>query len=119
MANPRYVTVAECAEVLCVSKDLVYELVVQGVLPAVELGRRKVIPRKALDLIEERALEGFDPDAVLNRLAAAAGSAADAVLNRLSGGVGGEAGPTGTAVLSGSPAGAASPAASVVPIRPS
>ena len=41
-------SVAEAARALGISRSYCYELVQQGVLPHLSLGRRKVIPRKAL-----------------------------------------------------------------------
>ena len=61
-------TVQETAEALGVSDDLVYELTAQGVLPCLHLGRRKVIPRRAVDLLIEECVGSFDPKAVLRRL---------------------------------------------------
>jgi excisionase family DNA binding protein len=54
-------SVAEAADVLGISDDLVYELVARGELPCLHLGRRRVIPRRAIELVIERAMEGFDP----------------------------------------------------------
>jgi excisionase family DNA binding protein len=71
-------SVREAAAELGISDDLVYELIARGELPAVALGRRKVIPRRAIDLVLERALEGFDPDALLTSLALEAGSSSAA-----------------------------------------
>jgi excisionase family DNA binding protein len=68
-------SVPETAAVLGVSDDLVYELIARGELPSIVLGRRKLVPRRAIDLVIDRALEGFDPDALLSSLAAAAGEA--------------------------------------------
>lgn len=61
-------TVAETATALRVSDDTVYELVQRGDLPCLQLGRRKVIPRRAVELIVEQALDGFDPRNVASRL---------------------------------------------------
>jgi excisionase family DNA binding protein len=79
----RYASVPECAEILGISHDLVYELITREVLPAVKLGGRKVVPLRALELIEERALANFDPDAVLSGLAGAVGSRDEAALPAL------------------------------------
>jgi excisionase family DNA binding protein len=65
-------SVPETAAVLGVSDDLVYELIARGELPSIVLGRRKLVPRRAIDMVIERAVEGFDPDALLSSLAAAA-----------------------------------------------
>jgi excisionase family DNA binding protein len=61
-------TVQETAEALGVSDDLVYELTAQGVLPCLHLGRRRVIPRRAVDLLIEECVGNFDAGAVLPRL---------------------------------------------------
>jgi len=41
-------TVREAAELLGISKDLAYELIARGELPALRLGRRVVVPTRAL-----------------------------------------------------------------------
>jgi excisionase family DNA binding protein len=48
-------TVDETAQVLGVSRALAYELVARGELPSLRLGRRIVIPRRALDLLLSQA----------------------------------------------------------------
>ena len=57
-------SVSETATVLGVSDDLVYELVERKELPCLRLGRRRVIPRRAIDLILNQTLAGFDPEVV-------------------------------------------------------
>ena len=57
-------SVSETATVLGVSDDLVYELVEREELPCLRLGRRRVIPRRAIDLILGQTLAGFDPEVV-------------------------------------------------------
>lgn len=42
-------TVPQAAEVLGISRVLAYELVARGELPTVRLGRRVVVPRRALE----------------------------------------------------------------------
>ena len=42
-------TVEEAAKLLGISRTLAYELVSRHVLPSVRLGRRIVVPRKALE----------------------------------------------------------------------
>ena len=42
-------TVEEAAELLGVSRALGYELVARGEIPSLRLGRRIVVPRRALD----------------------------------------------------------------------
>jgi len=46
--RPLVLSVREAASLLGVSKDLVYELALRGELPTLRLGRRVVIPTKAL-----------------------------------------------------------------------
>ena len=71
MTERLVLSVAEAAEALGLSDDLVYELTETGELPCLRFGRRKVIPRRAIDLIIDRALDHFDPDVVVRRLVAA------------------------------------------------
>ena len=47
------VSVDEAARLLGVSRDLAYDLVRRGELPAVRLGRRIVVPRRSLELLLE------------------------------------------------------------------
>jgi len=49
MAERLTVTVEEAAELLGVSRALGYELVARGEIPSLRLGRRLVVPRRALD----------------------------------------------------------------------
>lgn len=65
-----FLSVAEVAEALGVSTDLVYDLIAQGDLPCVRLGARKVIPREVLDRLAAEAVKSFDA----RRLAARFGS---------------------------------------------
>lgn len=51
-------TVSEAAQVLGISRALAYELVARGELPSLRLGRRLVVPRKALDTLLEEAATG-------------------------------------------------------------
>ena len=41
-------TIAEAAEVLGISRAFAYELAARGELPVIRLGRRRLVPRKAL-----------------------------------------------------------------------
>jgi excisionase family DNA binding protein len=51
-------TVEEAAQLLGISRALGYELVARGELPHVRLGRRIVVPRRALDdLLDAASLE--------------------------------------------------------------
>ena len=58
-------SVAEAAEALGVSDDLIYELIARAELPCLAVGRRKLIPRLAIELLVETAMKGFEPDVVL------------------------------------------------------
>jgi excisionase family DNA binding protein len=49
-------SVTEAADVLGISRAFAYELVARGELPCVRLGRRLVVPRKALDALLEDAV---------------------------------------------------------------
>jgi excisionase family DNA binding protein len=69
MTERLVLSVAEAAEALGVSDDLVYELTQRGELPCLRFGRRKVIPRRAIELLVEAAVADFDLDAVLTSLA--------------------------------------------------
>ncbi|HEV2069276.1 MAG TPA: helix-turn-helix domain-containing protein [Acidimicrobiales bacterium] len=63
-------SVAEADQALGVSDDPIYELIARGDLPCLPLGRRKLVPRLAVELLVETAMKGFEPDivlAVLNR----------------------------------------------------
>jgi excisionase family DNA binding protein len=47
--TPLALTVEEAGQLLGISRTLAYGLVARGELPAVRLGRRIVVPRKALE----------------------------------------------------------------------
>lgn len=53
--NRLTLTVEEAAELLGISRGLAYELVKRGELPRLQLGRRVVVPRKALEDLMEAA----------------------------------------------------------------
>ncbi len=63
------VSVAVAAEMLGISDDLVYELIEREQLPCLRLGRRRLIPRRAIELLVESAMSGFQPEIVLSVLA--------------------------------------------------
>lgn len=69
MTDELVLTIDEAAAALRVSRDLVYDLIQRGEMPSLTLGRRRLVPRKAIDDILERALEGFDPDRLVKLLA--------------------------------------------------
>lgn len=71
MSDRLVLSVAEAAAALGVSDDLVYELVARGDLPCLRFGRRKVIPRVAIDLLIRKSMRDFDPDLVLDHMSAA------------------------------------------------
>ena len=50
-------TVRQAADALGVSDDLVYELTARGEIPCLRLGRRRVIPRRAIEQLLERAVD--------------------------------------------------------------
>jgi excisionase family DNA binding protein len=52
-------SIAEAAEALGVSDDLIYELTGRGELPCLRLGRRKVIPTVAIQAAIDACLDGF------------------------------------------------------------
>lgn len=52
-------SIAEAAELLGVSDDLIYELTARGELPCLRLGRRKVIPAVAIQTVIDGCLDGF------------------------------------------------------------
>ena len=54
-SNRLTLTVTEAAELLGISRALAYELAARGELPVLRLGRRIVIPRKALEALVETA----------------------------------------------------------------
>jgi excisionase family DNA binding protein len=65
---PLVLSVGQAAEALGVSDDLIYELIACGQLPCLPLGRRKLVPRLAVELLVERAMDNFQPDVVLGAL---------------------------------------------------
>lgn len=67
-ALPTMLSVAQAAKVLGVSDDLVYELTARGELPSLRLGRRRVIPRRAIELVIEEAISGFDAGTLQSHL---------------------------------------------------
>jgi excisionase family DNA binding protein len=60
-SDPLFWSVAETARALRVSDDAIYELLQRGELPCLRIGRRRVIPRRAVELVVERLLADFDP----------------------------------------------------------
>jgi len=54
--EPLVLTVRQAADALGVSDDLVYELTARGEIPCLRLGRRRVIPRRAIELMLEQAM---------------------------------------------------------------
>lgn len=51
-------SVEEAAQVLGISRALAYELVRRGDLPRLQLGRRVVVPRRALEELVTAAADG-------------------------------------------------------------
>lgn len=62
---PLVLSVAAAAEMLGISDDLVYELIEREQLPCLRLGRRKLVPRRAIELLVESVMGGFQPEDVL------------------------------------------------------
>lgn len=52
--EPLTVNVVDAARMLGISRAFAYELVARGELPSVRLGRRVVIPRRALEALVEK-----------------------------------------------------------------
>ncbi len=64
MSNDRRLslTVTEAAEMLGVSRTLAYALVARGELPSLRMGRRIVVPRRALEaLLQAGIADPIDP----------------------------------------------------------
>ena len=64
MSNDRRLslTVMEAAEVLGISRTLAYALVARGELPSLRMGRRIVVPRRALEaLLQAGIADPVDP----------------------------------------------------------
>ena len=61
-------SIREAAEALGVSDDLVYEMTARREIPSLQLGRRRVVPLRAIELLIERSLETFDAEAAGARL---------------------------------------------------
>ena len=72
-------TIAEAAEVLGVSRAFAYELAARGEIPVLRLGRRRLVPRKALlEMLGEEAegpssVSPAPPPALVYRLVAEGG----------------------------------------------
>ncbi len=61
MAERLTLTVEEAAELLGVSRALGYELVARGEIPSLRLGRRIVVPRRAIEAMLDAALDASEP----------------------------------------------------------
>ncbi|SDZ95604.1 transcriptional regulator, AlpA family [Bowdeniella nasicola] len=59
---PRFVTVAEVADLMRVSRMTVYRMVHAGELPAVRVGRSFRVPRSAVDDLIASGLGSWDSD---------------------------------------------------------
>lgn len=77
-------SVREAADALAVSDDLIYELVARGALPCLCFGRRKVIPRRAIELVIEAAMDRFDPQLVLADLSIGTNTLSNATASGIS-----------------------------------
>ncbi|MFT4306356.1 MAG: helix-turn-helix domain-containing protein [Microbacterium sp.] len=56
LADARFLTVAEVADIMRVSKMTVYRLVHAGELPAVRFGRSYRVPQSAVDELVQRPI---------------------------------------------------------------
>lgn len=54
-AEPRTMTVEEASEILGISRGHAYELIRRGELPGIRLGRRVVVPVRAIDDLLDQA----------------------------------------------------------------
>lgn len=52
--EPLTYTVAEAAQALGIGRATAYELARRGQLPVIKIGRRRVVPRKALEHLVEQ-----------------------------------------------------------------
>jgi excisionase family DNA binding protein len=97
MTEALLISVADAAALLGVSDDLVYALVDHGELPCTRLGRRRLVPRRAIDDVVARVMADFDADRLVHRLTVAVdpSPAPPAAAPSRAGGPGG--GSTGTA----------------------
>ncbi len=57
LAERLALSVEEAGALLGISRDLAYDLVARNELPAVRLGRRLVVPRRALEETLRRAVD--------------------------------------------------------------
>lgn len=55
--NRKVYTVVEVAEMLGISRSYAYELIRQGIIPSLQLGRRWVVPKQKFDIWLERSTE--------------------------------------------------------------
>ncbi len=70
-AESLVVSVPEAAALLGVSERLVYQLLDKGLLPELpRWSRRRLIPRRAVELVVERTMADYDPDGVLQAVVA-------------------------------------------------
>jgi excisionase family DNA binding protein len=59
-SDPLLLSVAAAAKTLSISDDTVYELLDRGELPCLRIGRRRLTPRRAVELVIEQLVVGFD-----------------------------------------------------------
>ncbi len=57
MSDALTLSVEEAGKLLGISRGLAYELVGKGEIPSLRLGRRLVVPRRALDVMLDAASE--------------------------------------------------------------
>ncbi len=61
-------SVTETADLLGVSEDLIYQMIARRELPCLRVGRRVLVPARAIEMVMEASLAGFDPANVVQRL---------------------------------------------------
>lgn len=71
-AEPLVASAAEAGRMLGVSERHVYDLLDEGLLPEVALGRRRLVPLWAIHAVVDVDRDTFDPTAVRARMAGAA-----------------------------------------------
>ncbi|MDO5048621.1 MAG: helix-turn-helix domain-containing protein [Actinomycetaceae bacterium] len=60
--KPQFVTVAEVADLMRVSKMTVYRMIHAGELPAMRVGKSFRVPQSAVTALIEAGLSGWDVD---------------------------------------------------------
>lgn len=64
-----FVSVKQTAALLGISDDTVYDLIASGDLPSARFNSKHMVPMRAIELVHETAMAGFEPAALIVRLA--------------------------------------------------